>query len=74
MQDAAPTYAPLPTFTGATSVESLPMNTPSSIMVVCLLHSVVVAGDGAGANVYSLADLRVAKVGQVIGLGSFAQA
>src|SRR5437867_8712080 len=34
--DAAATYAPLRTLTGATSVESLPTNTPSSITVLCL--------------------------------------
>src|SRR5688572_20683131 len=31
-----PTYAPLPMVTGATSCESLPTNTPSSIVVWCL--------------------------------------
>src|SRR6266446_951667 len=36
MQEAAPTYDPLPNFTGATKVESLPTNTPSSITVLCL--------------------------------------
>src|SRR5947207_1507939 len=36
MQEAAPTYEPLPNVTGATSVESLPTKTPSSIRVVCL--------------------------------------
>src|SRR6267143_3824249 len=35
-QDAAPTYAPFPTRTGATKVLSLPIKTPSSITVVCL--------------------------------------
>src|SRR5205809_4352212 len=34
--DAAATYAPLRTRTGATRVESLPIKTPSSITVLCL--------------------------------------
>ena len=36
MHEAAATYAPLPTFTGATRVASLPMNAPSSMIVLCL--------------------------------------
>jgi hypothetical protein len=35
--------------------------------------SIVIAGDGAGANVRSLADFRVAEVGEVIGLRTFAE-
>ena len=31
-----PTYAPLPTVTGAISCVSLPMNAPSSMTVCCL--------------------------------------
>ena len=37
IDDPAPTYAPLPTVTGAISCVSLPMNAPSSMTVWCLL-------------------------------------
>src|SRR5215472_9805071 len=37
MQEAAPTYEPLPSLTGATRVASLPTKTPSSITVLNLL-------------------------------------
>ena len=35
--DPAATYAPFPTFTGATKLELQPIKTPSSILVKCLL-------------------------------------
>ena len=35
------------------------------------VYSVIVAGDGAGSNVYSFSDLAVSQVGQVVGLGAF---
>ena len=38
-----------------------------------LVHAVVVAGDGAGADVHLLADRRVAEVGEVVGLGAALQ-
>ena len=60
-----PTYAPLPTVTGAISCESLPMNAPSSMVVWCFVDAVVVARDRAGADVDVLADRRVAEIGQV---------
>ena len=60
-----PTYAPSPTVTGAMSCVSLPMNAPSSIVVVVLLRAVVVAGDRAGADVDVRADHRVAEIGEV---------
>ena len=68
IDDPAATYAPVPMRTGATSCESVPMNAPSSMMVWCLCYAVVVAGDGAGADVDSLANRGVAEVRQVIGL------
>src|SRR3546814_4058768 len=39
-----------------------------------LVHAVVVAGDGAGADVDARADLRVAQVGQEVGLAAHAHA
>src|SRR5690606_20967869 len=38
-----------------------------------LVHAVVVAGNGTGAYVYTLANDRIADIGQVIGLGTLAQ-
>ena len=71
--EPAATYAPVPTRTGATSCESLPMNAPSSITVWCLARAVVVAGDRAGADVHLLADRRVAEVRQVVRLRALAE-
>ena len=45
----APSVAPRPTVTGATSWVSEPMNTSSSMTVLCF-GAIVVAGDGAGAD------------------------
>src|SRR5690348_14106887 len=39
-----------------------------------LVHAVVVAGDGSGADIYFLTDFRVSKIGQMVGLGAFADA
>ena len=47
------------------SCESLPMNAPSSIVVVLLVHAVVVARDRAGADVDVVADRRIAEIGEV---------
>ena len=38
-----------------------------------LVHAVVVAGDGAGADIGSFADLRVAEVGEMVGLCALAE-
>ena len=38
-----------------------------------LVHAVIVAGDGAGANVDSRADFRVAQISEMVGLRSLAQ-
>ena len=54
--------------TGAISCESLPMKAPSSITVCVLVLAVVVAGDGARADVDLGADRRVAEIRQVVGL------
>ena len=34
-------------------------------------HSVIVTGDGAGADVHAFADLRIAEVAEMIGLRTF---
>ena len=38
-----------------------------------LVDAVVVAGDGASADVGAFADLRVAEIGEMAGLGAFAE-
>src|SRR6185437_1694074 len=38
-----------------------------------LVHAVVVARDGAGADVHVRTDLRVAEIGEVVGLAAFAE-
>ena len=60
--------------TGATSVASEPMKQSSSITVRFLFGAVVVAGDGAGADVDVGADLGVADIGEVVGLRALADA
>ena len=38
-----------------------------------LVHAVVVAGDGAGANVHTLANHGIAEIGKMVGLGALSQ-
>ncbi len=57
----APTYAPSPTFTGATSWRVGADEDAVTQLGEVLVHPVVVAGDGAGADVHPGADLRVAR-------------
>ena len=71
--EPAPMVAPAPTLTGATSIAPEPMKAPSPISVRVLVRAVVIAGDGAGADIDLLADGRVAEVGQVIGLAARAE-
>ena len=49
------------------------MKTPSSIDRLVLGCAVVVAGDGAGADVDIRADRGIAEIGQVVGLGARAE-
>ena len=55
----------MPTRTGATSCESLPMKAPSSMIGRMLRDAVVVAGDRAGADVHALANRGVAEIREV---------
>src|SRR5258706_11934256 len=64
----APSVAPRPTRTGATSCVSEPMKTSSSMMVRCLFAPVVVAHVRAGTDVDVATDMAVADEGQGIGL------
>ena len=50
------------------------MKAPAPILVCVLLLAVVVAGDGAGADIRRVADLGVAQIGQVLALGAGAEA
>jgi len=70
MVEPAPIVAPAPTFTGATSIVPEPMNAPAPISVRHFVRAVVVAGDGAGADVDLLADGGIAEIGEVVGLGA----
>ena len=49
--EPAATYAPSPIVTGATRVELLPTKTLSPMLVCVLLIAIVVAGDGARADI-----------------------
>ncbi len=69
----AATKAPSPSSTGATSVALEPTNTPSPMTGAVLGGAVVVAGDGAGADVAAGADAGIAEIGQVVGLGAGAE-
>ena len=46
------------------------MKAPLPISVRCLARAVVIAGDGAGADIGAGADAGVADIGEVIGLGA----
>ena len=70
----APTMAPSPTVTGATSWTSEPTKTFRADRRLVLGEAVVVARDDAGAHVRPLADLGVAEVGQVVRLDALARA
>ena len=72
MVEPAAMNAPSPTRTGATSAESLPMKTRSPMIVGIFVKSIVIASDGACADVGLGADLRVAQVREVACLGAFA--
>ena len=62
--------APSPTFTGATSAVSEPMKAPAPISVQCLVEAVIIAGDGARADIGAGAHARIAQIGEMIGLGA----
>ena len=66
--EPAPIVAPAPIFTGATSIDARADERAVADHGARLVHAVVVAGDGAGADVDLLADRRVAEVGEVVGL------
>ena len=74
MVEPAPMVAPAPIVTGATSIVPEPMKAPSPMSRPQLVHAVVVAGDGAGADVDVARRRRVADVGQVIDLAAAADA
>ena len=64
---------PCRSLTGATSVESLPTKHAVFDHGRVLVHAVVVAGDRARADVDAFADLRVAQIGEMVRLRTFAQ-
>ena len=66
--------APSPTVTGATSAVSEPMKARASDRGSMLVVAVVIAGDGAGADIGCLADIGIAEIGQVVCLGTVRQA
>ena len=59
--------APSPIFTGATSAAFEPMKAPAPISVRCFCDAVVIAGDGAGADIGARADMGIADIGEVMG-------
>ena len=65
----AAVMAPAPTVTGATNEVLVPMKAPSPMVGEVLVNTVVVARDGAGADVGAGANPGVADVGQVVDLG-----
>ena len=69
----AATSAPSPIVTGATSAVFEPMKAPAPIVVRYLLNAVVIAGDRAGADIGAGADVAVADIGEVVGLGAGAE-
>ena len=66
----APSVAPLPTRTGATSCVSEPMMHVVLDDGAVLVGAVVIAGDGAGADVDVAPHRGVADIGEVVGLGA----
>ena len=59
--------------TGATSALLEPMKAPSPIIVLIFEEAVIIAGDRARADIGAGADLGVAEIGQVVGLGALAE-
>ena len=72
--DPAPTIAPAPIVTGATSALFEPMKAPAPIDGAIFEEAVVIAGDRARADIGARADVGVADVGQMVGLGARARA
>ena len=70
--EPAAMYEPSAKVTGATSVLLLPTNDALADLGLVLLLAVVVAGDGAGADVGFRADRRIAEIRQVIRLRALA--
>ena len=70
--EPAPTYAPSPTVMGATRLEFVPMKAPVADDRLVLVHAVVVARDGARAEVHVGAQRGVADVGEMRHLGAAA--
>ena len=73
MTEPAPTIAPSPTVTGATRAESRPDERAGTNLGRALGEAVIVAGDGACADVGPCPHGGIAEVGQVVGLRSGAQ-
>ena len=62
-----------PTVTGATSMVSDPMKARLPMRGAVLHHAVIVAGDGARADIGELAHIGIAQIGQVADLDAFVE-
>ena len=71
--DPAAVVAPAPTTTGATSIVSLPMKAPAPISVRCLATPSKLQVTAPAPMFAPLADLGVADVGEMVGLGAAAE-